>query len=559
MHHTSLKLSLASIMLLGFAFQGVSQDKKKEGKIDNSEVNVTKEQKKVIVPPPVRKLEKMVTPPNTVPRPPLRFLFSEVPNNGRITEISNQVQMPVNPVTPVQLSKYNNVIRAGFGNFGHTYLEGHAGIAVGQENYHGIYVKHNAYRLGPIGANYSGESDNQIKAHSRTQFNSVKLEGSLGWKRKGFYYYGYQPKVYSFDKETIFNSWNKFNFDGTVSNTSKTSPIDYVFRSKLSYLFTKVGANELLWDAGMSASFPLTDKLSANFDGQMVLAQSQDSLTTYRNLYKLVPNFKYKDELFSVTLGVMLANSKEKTTENETYVLPVLKADYQLMDGIKLYAGYEGDVMANNLTTILQENQWLGRFQSLKPTRKLSDIYAGVKANLYGGLSGELQGSYATYKNFYVLNNSRTDSTKFEILYSNDTTKVHVTSLSGQINYEIPQLFRSSLLMDYYIYSNLGNLKEAWHRPAFKATWSNQYLIREKMLVTSDFYVLTGLKGLNGQTNQQVTLNPIFDLNLKFTFFISERFDVFLSANNILNKNYQRYLYYPVQGANFLAGLSFSF
>jgi hypothetical protein len=29
------------------------------------------------------------------------------------------------------------------------------------------------------------------------------LEGSLGWKRKGFYYYGYQPKVYSFDKETI--------------------------------------------------------------------------------------------------------------------------------------------------------------------------------------------------------------------------------------------------------------------------------------------------------------------------------------------------------------------
>jgi hypothetical protein len=93
------------------------------------------------------------------------------------------------------------------------------------------------------------------------------------------------------------------------------------------------------------------------------------------------------------------------------------------MDGIKLYAGYEGDVMANNLTTILQENQWLGRFQTLKPTRKLSDIYAGVKANLYGGLSGELKGSYATYKNFYVLNNSRSDSTKFEILYSNDTTK----------------------------------------------------------------------------------------------------------------------------------------
>ena len=54
-------------------------------------------------------------------------------------------------------------------------------------------------------------------------------------------------------------------------------------------------------------------------------------------------------------------------------------------------------------------------------------------------------------------------------------------------------------------------------------------------------------------------LKPIIDLNLKFTYLLSDHWDVFVSANNILNKSYQRYLYYPTQGVNFLGGMSYSF
>ena len=70
---------------------------------------------------------------------------------------------------------------------------------------------------------------------------------------------------------------------------------------------------------------------------------------------------------------------------------------------------------------------------------------------------------------------------------------------------------------------------------------------------------MSGLQARNFQTNREIKLDAIIDLNFKFTYLISDHFDVFVSANNILGKNYQRYLYYPTQGVNFLGGLSYSF
>jgi outer membrane cobalamin receptor len=77
--------------------------------------------------------------------------------------------------------------------------------------------------------------------------------------------------------------------------------------------------------------------------------------------------------------------------------------------------------------------------------------------------------------------------------------------------------------------------------------------------VSSDLYFLAGIKGKNLITDKEVKLDPIIDLNFKFTYLLSDHFNVFVSANNVFNKNYQRYLYYPTQGVNFLGGLSYSF
>ncbi|MBC7408815.1 MAG: TonB-dependent receptor [Arcicella sp.] len=533
---------------------------KSQGEVKTDDIEIYKDTK-VSLPQANRIFEKIPMNVGDDSRKPIRYEFVERKLPVQTPQFSPTVSMPQdgNDKTDSKAAKHNNIIRAGIGNYGHSFLEAHLGIPMGQDNYHGIYIKHNNFRLGPVGANYSGVSQNLVKIHSRTSFDAIKLEGALAWERRGFDYYGFMPKNYDFPESQIFNSWNKFNFIGAVSNNNKDSKVDYQFKSNLSYLFTQLKANELVFKGTVNTVFTITDELSAILDGTLVLAQRQDSLTLYRNLYKLKPTFQYKTDRYTITAGLNVINDREKNTLNSSYLYPIFKLDAQVVPGVKVFVGYEGDVYANNLTSFLLENQWLNRFIELRNTRKTADFYAGGKASLQNGLDLEAKISYANYKDFYVFNNSRTDSTRFEALYSNDSTTVKVTNFMAQVSYQISEMFRSNLKLDVNVFSGLGNLKTAWHRPTFSATWNNTFTIKQKLLVSSDLYFLAGIKGKNFVTDKEIKLDPIIDLNFKFTYLISEHFDVFVSVNNVLNKNYQRYLYYPTQGVNFLGGLSYSF
>lgn len=546
------------IMALGFSLKMNAQ--KKEGEVKTDEIEVWKEAK-VNLPQANRIFEKISTAKIDNSKKPIRYEFTERRLPVETPEFSPIVTMPDKGSTKEDenAERYNNIIRAGFGNYGHTFLEGHAGISTGDDNYHGIYLKHNAFRLGPIGANYSGQSQNLIKVHSRTSLSSMKLAGSLGWERRGFDFYAYSQNNFNFPESQIFNSWNKFNFTGAISNNKKDAKVDYVFNSNLSYLFTHLKANELVWNASMKGVYPLTEELSALMEGNIVIAQRQDSLTLYRNLYKLKPTFQYKNDLFSISAGLNIINDREKNTFNRSYLYPVVKLDVQPLEGVKVFAGYEGDVYANNLTSLLTENQWLGRFTQLRNTRKTADYFVGGKATLSNGLSVEAKVSYARYKDFYVFNSNSTDSTRFDVMYSNDTTIVKVTTFSGQVSYQIQDIWKSNFKFDVNVYSGLGNLEGAWHRPAFNAIWTNTFTVKNKLLLASDFYMMTGLKGKNYVTDREVKLKSIIDLNFKATYLLSDHLNLFISVNNILNKSYQRYLYYPTQGVNFLGGLSYSF
>lgn len=558
MQNRNYKIFLNTLIVVCLPLLKINAQKS-QGEVKTDDIEIYKDTK-VSLPQANRIFEKI---PNVGDdsRKLIRYEFVERKLPVRTPEFSPTVSMPQdgNDKTDSKAAKHSNIIRAGIGNYGHSFLEAHLGIPMGQDNYHGIYIKHNNFRLGPVGANYSGISQNLAKIHSRTSFDAVKLEGALAWERRGFDFYGFTPKNYDFPEAQIFNSWNKFNFIGAVSNNNKESKVDYQFKSNLSYLYTHLKANELVFKGTLNAVFSITDELSAVLDGTLVLAQRQDSLTLYRNLYKLKPTFQYKTDRFTITAGLNVINDREKNTFNNSYLYPIVKLDAQVMEGIKVFMGYEGDVYANNLTSYLLENQWLNRFIELRNTKKTADFYAGAKASLQNGLDLEAKISYANYKDFYVFNNSRTDSTRFEALYSNDSTTVKVTNFMAQASYQIPEMFRSNLKLDVNVFSGLGNLKTAWHRPTFSATWNNTFTIKQKLLVSSDLYFLAGIKGKNFITDKEVKLNPIVDLNFKFTYLISEHFDVFVSANNILNKNYQRYLYYPTQGVNFLGGLSYSF
>ncbi len=552
--YCNILLTSASVSLF-FSFNLYAQ---RGGEVVTDDIEIVKP-RVIEVPQANRIFEKIPIATDQTAKKKLEYPYTERKLPVQTPPFSPVVKMPDGyGELSIKEQSYNNVIRGGFGNYGHTFLEGHGGIHQGENNYHGIYIKHNAFRLGPVRANFSGESQNLIKVHSRTILKSdFKLEGALGWERRGFDYYGYStaPNGDAITEPSIFNSWNKFSFNGSFSNAYQKSKVDYQAKANASYLFTHLKTTELVLNGGFSGVFALTDRLSAALDGTVTLAQTHDTTNTvYRNLYKLKPTFFYRADKFSVTAGLNLMNDREKVSYNQNYVYPVIKVDFQPVEGIKAFAGYEGDMYANNLTSLLLENKWIGRTSELRNTRKSSDMYVGAKAS-FSGIDLEAKLSYAKYNDFYVFTNSVKDSSRFDITYTN----ANIMNLSGQAGYQIPQMWRSLLKFDVFMYSGLDNVEKAWHRPNFTATWNNTFSIKDKFLVSSDIFMLTGLKGKNFTTNTEESLPTIFDLNFKFTYVITDQFNIFVSANNVLNKNYQRYLYYPQQGVNFLAGLSFSF
>ena len=59
--------------------------------------------------------------------------------------------------------------------------------------------------------------------------------------------------------------------------------------------------------------------------------------------------------------------------------------------------------------------------------------------------------------------------------------------------------------------------------------------------------------------SQSYTLESYFDANAHVGYRINDRFSVYAKANNIANQDYQKWLNYPVQGIQFLAGITYKF
>ena len=156
----------------------------------------------------------------------------------------------------------------------------------------------------------------------------------------------------------------------------------------------------------------------------------------------------------------------------------------------------------------------------------------------------------------YFFANSALDSTRFEILYDRGSTSI--LNFFGEIQYSIGETFRNSLRGDFYGYDT-DDLTEAWHKPTFELGYLATYNLYDKILFNLDLYLMGGIKGLNLQSGNQKELDSIIDLNLKADYLFSDRFSVFISAENLLSQEFERYLNYPSRGLRILGGAAISF
>ena len=553
----------SSIVLCLLPLLTVAQQNKKEGSIQNEDIVIDKERKIELQPQVSRSFDALNEIENQKKGRKMKYDFVERRWEGlNLPTLTNTILSPRDgdELTSAYESKFQNVVKVGVGNYGHTLLNAHFGFNPSENQFRGIYVSHDANRKGPNLSTNSARNDNEIKLYSKTFTNNYLLNGSIDYKRSSASFYGRKDFVNIPNDDFLNINYDKFNYNGSISNAKKDAKIDYIAKSGLTFITSNKLDKEWVWESKIQTVMKLNENLFAYFNGDMTLSEYTSLGNNRRQLYRVKPSFLFKNNRVSVHAGINVVNEKDRIEgENQTSLFPVVKVDFKPTDFLHIFAGLGGDTYFNTYDATIRQNPWLARNIQLKNTQQTANIFGGFKGTNERNIDFEVKVDYSEFSNLNFFTNTLADSSKFELIYTGGQKKVQVLNVSGQFNYQINERFLSVFKFDYNSYSNLGELEKPFGRPMLNVSFTNSITFKDKIIISPDVYYMNGLYGWNAIERKSIKLDDILDLNLKVNYLVTKKFNAYVSTNNLLGKNYQRYLNYQTLGLNYTVGLAYSF
>ena len=135
-----------------------------------------------------------------------------------------------------------------------------------------------------------------------------------------------------------------------------------------------------------------------------------------------------------------------------------------------------------------------------------------------------------------------------------------VFNVNAELTYTLGDMLKLWLTGSYDAYS-LDSLAQPYHKPISVVSVGGSYLIKKKVNIWLEgfYYGKRYAIDITGPTMDEVELDSFFDLNVGIEYFATEKLTVFVTGTNLLNSNYERFLNYPVQGIQVMAGIGFRF
>lgn len=300
------------------------------------------------------------------------------------------------------------------------------------------------------------------------------------------------------------------------------------------------------------------------------------------------PYIKLQGDDFSVNLGAAVYFAADsENSESDVFIYPRVQASYRLSeDAAIVYAGVEGGLHQNSYYDFTQENPFVSPTLHIAPTDRAYDGYLGLKGNISGRLSYNLKGSYKRENNraFFMANpfipfntadEGYENENSFGVIYNDMNT----LEIFGELQYAASKDFNFGLNASYFNYSIDKNevmedwYFQAWNLPDVKASLFINANFTEKFYGGLNLFYMGKRKDVNYFISNMiiddrqlkfsplpdVTLDGFVDINLNFGFHVNNRLSVFLKGNNLLGNSYERWRNYPVQGLQFMGGVTYKF
>jgi hypothetical protein len=540
-----------------------------QGEIEKVEIVIEKN-RQIVLPKADRNFEKVPPRPVEPIKPEITYDFKDV---AFVTPDYNPAIRPLKLKTEPISKIFGNYISAGYGNYASPYLEGYATTKRDKNKFYGVKLFHHSFGNGPVDSGNSASGSTEIKVFGRTFSRSIVAVGFLSFENRNAKFYGELPGIFKGDASS--QSYSYYSLGGDVGN-SNTSDFNYNLKAGFSYLKDNINSSENEVNLNFASTYKIDDKkkLIINADYFLMSRKYAQEGARARHIFRVKPSYQFSPiDNLSLSVGVTAAFQNDTLgTVKSVNLYPNVTASYELTSTLQVYSSLTGDIDKVSLHSLSRENLWLEQNVLLNHTNRTFEFSGGLKGKLAGKFAFNTGISFANLKNLYFYQNqvfvgfnTNKHPEKFDVVYDQGNTSR--TNLFAEVGYSSAQSVRLLLRGDFFGYST-DKIAEAWHKPTFRLAFNSSYNIYNKILLDVDLIAQGGMKalalgnfdaGFGYGLSKVTTIGSALDLNLKASYLVSNQFSVFVKCSNVLNNQYQMYLYYPVRGFQAMAGLTWSF
>ncbi|PWS30010.1 porin family protein [Pedobacter paludis] len=468
-----------------------------------------------------------------------------------------------------QTELINNYVKGAFGS--QATLLGEAYFNTGKDEglQIGGYFKHFSQE-GKL--NKQNSSSQQLSVFGRSILDENTVSGRVNFERNGVHFYGIDNDRPALNPNPEKQALTMFEAEGElVKNfTEDEDALSYALKADGYVWSDKFSAKENYFTVNGYLNKRISS-LNLGLAAAAEFGNTKDVLTSVgNNLLRLNPYIRLQVKGAKITAGVNFV--QEFGAYSSSRIFPAVTADFTLIpDYLQIFGEVKGDVNRNSLKGFTDENPWLNSNILVKNTVEKLSFSAGIKGTGGPGFGYKARVYVKQFDDMPLFVNNYTDFNKFDVIY--DFGKTKLTGLEGEISVQVSDALKWTGKL------NIDDWKPAqetysWFKPGLKVSSNFVYTYNKKLSFNAGVVIQDDVKAkinISAPVNplQYVVPNPAIesivtvkgyvDLGLGAEYRINNKFSVFAKANNILNSNYSKYLFYQVNGFNIFGGLTYSF
>lgn len=526
-----------------------------DGEVQTGEIVIEKDRK--IVLPQARKLyEKVQSPEFESEAVSIPAKFKTFSYNPAVQLPDLKAAQPENDGTKEDI--YDHYVKAGFGNFTSPLLQADFNLITDDTKVFRAKLDHLSFGNGAKDGKNSASSYSDVGVDGKIVGDNMTFSTGVGYTTTTDYFYGYQPGL-EIDRENIRHKYDFLRASIGVEDNDAENEVDYA----LAVRYNSVKDNYSASESGVTIGTGFNYTKTFFVDGEFIFSKyDQNTFSLNRNFFRINPYYRLLAGGVTVDAGFSFTSAAANGEPfGSSAVFPFGRANYAVSDYVDLFARLDGGISFNSYEGYARANPYLMQDLLVNNSRVNYDFMAGAALKANESFSIKVHVGLQSVKNMEHFRSVLPDTTTFEVTYIPGNTKILELGSKVQVNInDQNQVALNAAILNY----SSKDLDEFYHLPTSKIELTGEHGMMDKLTIGWQFNLLGGINGLqsNGTapgSESTVKLAAITELNLYFDYQINERVGAFLQFNNILNKNYERYINYPMRGLQVKAGASFRF